>query len=264
MLLRLPTLAGLCLFAAVAASDRSRPRDPMALPRACGAPLVLPFLWERIASAQRGGRLGETIACGRLLLELWPDWLDGQVYFATLLALEPPAGAGPPPAAADRVLAALSLLERAGRNRKPGERSELCGAMASLLETSLTLHKELEAPLRVRLQREPLALADELLQQAFVLAERESARTHVDDRRAWLATKLVAATLRAGDRIRARLLLGAAQERLARASDRAHAARWSGALDLAARHLDGDPEVPFPRLQSEPLLAEIAAALQAR
>ncbi|MEM7200817.1 MAG: hypothetical protein AAF628_11155 [Planctomycetota bacterium] len=229
-------------------------------------PAVLPFLWTGVDQALRRGDLSGAVGRGRSLLHLIPEWRDGPVYFASLLALD----AAPQPSAqraVDQLLAATTLLEDAAA-RQPDRASDYLGACAFLIETRTAQAPAFDAAFRQRLGQSPLQVSDAYLARAGT-AGAGALDARVD--RAYLALRVLRACLGTGQLDRATQVLrgaittmdrtAAELEDAGREAAAAQAAAQSRALGRLERYLAGDPTVRRQDLSADPLLNHLMNAL---
>lgn len=201
-------------------------------------PAVLPFTWAALGEARRSGDDAEYFARARQLLDLMPGWTDGHAVFAYRLALDAQRGEADPTGADAwrRLQTALAWLETA-RADAGGREIELLQTMAFLPEVAALQQPALAE--RLRASGGPAVLGDRYL----AAAERLSGGPEVRERRTFLAPKLAAGLLAAGDRREAVAVLAAAIERSAEVRDRELATEWAQRLDEVRRWLAGDRRV---------------------
>ncbi len=197
-------------------------------------PALLPFAWAALGEAQRSGDDAEYFARARQLLDLMPTWTDGHAVFAYRLALGTSTPAGDHgDAALRRLQLALAWLESA-RPQAGRREVELLQTMAFLPEVAEQQQPELAE--RLRPSGGAAALADR-----YLAAAEQIGGPSVREQRTFLAPKLVAGLLAAGERAQARSVIDAAIARSAAVDDRALATEWAQRLDEVRRWLDGEP-----------------------
>jgi hypothetical protein len=246
--------------ACIGAAWWSVPPTPAAL-REFGSwfarPALLPFAWSALDEAHRAGDAGEAFARARQILQLLPAWTDGHVAFAYRFALED--GTIP---AADRPAAALRRLQTAllwleGARSQAGRREvELLQAMAFLPGLAAMQEPGLEDLMRPG--GGSAALGDHYLSQA----EHAGGGAAVREQRTFLAPRLCAGLLAAGDPSDALAVLDAAFERSAEVRDLQLADEWRARLDEARRWLRGDRGVDLARLHSDPRFSPLLPHLR--
>lgn len=222
-------------------------------------PLALPQLWQGLRLAQGRGDPQEIAQRGREILRYLPDWTDGHLHFAAMLAFEGGKLARDDEQAADRLLAALAWLGEA-QERAPGHRPELLSTMASFVEIRLRQTPGLREPFLRRTGQDPLFAAEAWLAQAEALAPAPS----LSDRRAYLAVRLIASAVRMGDMARARLQWELAAQRLRSVRDPQDAQAWLDSLHKLGPVLRDEADADRAAIAADPRLAEIAEALAAR
>jgi hypothetical protein len=196
-------------------------------------PALLPFTWTALAEAQRSGDDAEYFARARQLLDLLPTWTDGHAVFAYRLALDADPGTDATGDAAwQRLQTALAWLESA-RPQAGRQQPLLAG--------------------RLRAGGGAAALADHYLAEA----ERLGASPEVRELRTFLAPKLVAGLLAAGERSQARSVLETAILRSAEVRDRELATEWARRLDEVRRWLAGDTAVDLAAVHDDPRFAPL-------
>ncbi|MBX3462023.1 MAG: hypothetical protein KF830_02545 [Planctomycetes bacterium] len=220
-------------------------------------PAMLPFVWSSLEEAGRTGDDAEYFARARQLLELMPAWTDGHTVFAFRLALAPaPADATDPGGDAwQRLQVALAWLE--GARATAGTReADLLLTMAFLPEVAVLQQPALGE--RLRASGGPAALADHYL----AAAEQLRGSPAVREARTFLAPKLAAGLLAAGDRRQAMAVLDTAIERSFDVRDRALAGEWRQRLLEVRRWLDGDRAVDLAAVQADERFAALWAHLR--
>lgn len=227
--------------------------------RALARPFVLPLLWRGLWQARNEEPPEALAARGQQLLALVPEWTDGHVLFASQLAFAASTRAKGTEASADRLLAALALLETAQRRYPPGA-IDCLAAMASFVEIRCSQDHALAAELGRRLGQEPNQVADAYLARAEAL----SPSTSISDRRTYLLATAIESALRTGDDARALATIARMRQRLTSAVDADLAHRWDLALGNLARFLGGDPSITWNTLADDPLMQDMADALHAR
>jgi hypothetical protein len=214
-------------------------------------PALLPFTWTALAEAQRSGDDAEYFARARQLLDLLPTWTDGHAVFAYRLALDADPGTDATGDAAwQRLQTALAWLESA-RPQAGRREIELLQTMAFLPEVAAQQQPLLAG--RLRAGGGAAALADHYLAEA----ERLGASPEVRELRTFLAPKLVAGLLAAGERSQARSVLETAILRSAEVRDRELATEWARRLDEVRRWLAGDTAVDLAAVHDDPRFAPL-------
>lgn len=210
-------------------------------------PAMLPFTWTALDQARRSGDEAEYFARARQLLDLMPTWTDGETVFAYRLALDRHAAAAVDGGedAWRRLQLALAWLE-AAREHAGRREINLLQTMAFLPEVAEMQQPELAE--RLRPTGGAAALADRYLAEA----ERLHGSPEVRERRTFLAPKLAAGLLAAGDRSEARAVLDTAIARSAEVRDRELATEWRQRLDEVRRRLDGDASVDLTAVRADP------------
>jgi len=210
-------------------------------------PALLPFTWAALAEAQRSGDDAEYFARARQLLDLMPTWTDGHAVFAYRLALDERRAAADPTGADAwrRLQTALAWLESARADA--GRREvELLQTMAFLPEVACRQQPALAE--RLAAGGGAAALADRYLAQA----ERLRGSPEVREQRTFLAPKLAAGLLAAGERAQALGVLATAISRSAEVRDRQLATEWATRLDEVRRWLAGDTDVDLGAVYDDP------------
>ncbi len=222
-------------------------------------PALLPFAWDARQAAQHAGDAAEAFARGQQILALLPTWTDGHIVFAFDYALgderrlDDPAARGR--AAYDRLQVALAWLETARGHAGPREVELL--QLTSLLP-QLAVHERPELAELLRPESGAPALADHFL----AAAERLGGGPRVREHRTFLAAKLAAALLAAGDLARAQTVLADAIRRCDDVTDRAVASEWRQRLTEASRRLAGDTTVDTTAIAADPRLAPLLPFLR--
>ncbi|MEZ5963237.1 MAG: hypothetical protein R3F56_05250 [Planctomycetota bacterium] len=227
--------------------------------RALARPFVLPLLWRGLREARIEEPPEAMAARGQQLLALVPTWTDGNVLFASQLALAASARAHGAAEAADRLLAGLALLEQA-RRQDPAGTVEYLTTAASFVEIASARDPALATELRDRLGEPPDQIADAFLRRAEAASPSES----IADRRTYLLATAIAAALRTEDDARALATIERMRQRLSTAVDRQLAEQWSASLARLDGFLRGDPSVTRDTLKDDPLLRDMVEALNAR
>ncbi len=267
----LPLLASAVAFAGAAALAPSAagPADPglgnaglTDWGRVLARPAVLPALWSAMARHSRAGELGAAVARGRRLMQLLPEWTDGHVYVADLLAFEGVERAVDAGEAADRLLTAVAMLEDAAA-RRPDQAGRLLLAAAVLLRMRAEDEPTVGAAVRDRTGQTPLHLGEALIERARARDPGLDAEVE----HGYVMVRMIGLALTQEQPARARRLATRAarlfrgvEPRLA-AEERAGLANaiadLSQSLDLLVRWLDGDPAVTRAQVAAHPLLAEL-------
>jgi hypothetical protein len=254
---------GLLSFAALACGAGAlalAPRLPGALPelgRDLTRPFVIPSLWNGLAGARREGSAAEVAERARTLLALLPEWGDGHVHFAAMLAFEAGRAAGDPEVALDRLMAGVAWLEQSAQD-VPALAPDLYASIASFLEIRCGEDRGLAKAFEARFSRGAVVAADAWLARAESLVPLPS----IAKRRAWLALRQVASALRLYEDSRALEVCELALRRLAAAPDAAGLEEWHEGLTLARAAIAGTaaPE----GLAAAPILDEVMRALVER
>lgn len=225
-------------------------------------PLLLPYAWHGFVTASHAGRLGEAVARGRELLRLLPDWSDGHVAIAAMLAFDASQAASDPDTALDRLLAGLAVLREA-RTLAPRDAARFLVAEAFLAETRAGQDPAVAAAFQARLGQSAWAFAEQRTTAAVALSSALS----VQSEQAYVTERAAAHAFRAGDRRQAQEFATRAQQRFTalaealqharRSADAAEARRRGAALGLLARHLAGDPGVSLDTIEADPYLKEL-------
>ena len=257
-----PLCAGVALYAGAALIQPPVVRDPAALPRHLARPLVLPFAWRGLCEAMQRGDLGAAVGRGRTLLRLLPEWADGHLYFAGLLAYEATQRETDPEAKLDRLLAALAVLDEA-ETLTPRHLGQFLLAKAFFVEHGTSRDPELAAAFRDRVGKDPLEFAAQQLERAKTLAPGTEAR----DQHAYLTERMIRLAFDAGDLERALRLTELAQRLLADVRAEAHAAgepqagataeEHHASLQRLRRKLSGDPTLTWGELERDPILEDL-------
>jgi len=231
------------------------PPTPAVLQQWAGAfvrPALLPFTWTALGEAQRSGDDAEYFARARQLLDLMPTWTDGHAVFAYRLALDThTAVVGDAGEHAWRRLQVALLWLESARPDAGRREVELLQTMAFLPEVAAQLQPRLAE--RLRPNGGATALADHYLAEA----ERIGGGARVFEHRTFLAPKLAAGLLDAGQPAQARSVLATAISRSAAVGDRALATEWASRLDEVVRWLDGDRSVDLAAVHDDPRLAPL-------
>ncbi|MBL9076821.1 MAG: hypothetical protein JNL08_04910 [Planctomycetes bacterium] len=220
-------------------------------------PAVLPFAFAGLDAAQRAGDDAEWFARARQITDLLPGWSDGHAVFAYRLALDarPAAGADPGADALRRLQTALAWLDGARATAGPREVDLLL--MTAFLPEVAALQQPALAE-RLRAGGGAAALTDRYLAEA----ERLRGSAAIREQRTFLAPKLAAGLLGAGDRAEARAVLAAAVERAASVRDQALATEWQQRLAEVLRWLDGDRTVDLTAVHGDPRFAPLLPYLR--
>lgn len=210
-------------------------------------PVLLPFAWQALGTAQQSGDEAEYLARARQITDLLPSWTDGHLVFAYRLALGGD-GAAPDGDGRDaqrRLQLALAWLD--GARADAGRREvDLLLTMAFLPEVAALQQPALAE--RLRPHGGAAAIADRYLAEA----ERLRDGPEVRERRTFLAPKLVAALLAADQPAEALAVLDTAIARSADVRDRELAAEWRQRLEEVRRRLRGDPTVDLGAVRDDP------------
>lgn len=200
-------------------------------------PARLPFAWQALAAANRGGEGSEAFARGQQILALVPSWTLGHAAFAYRYVLTQDTR-GPAAAVAAqaerRLIVALTWMERA--RQQAGKRElELLHSAAFLAPIACRAFPGLEDLLP---PGGAAAITDACLQEA----ERLSPTAAVQEQRLFHTPTLAAALLDAGERNAATELLREASARSLQARDQQLAREWRARVDEVVRWLQGDEQ----------------------
>jgi hypothetical protein len=247
-------LAGVGCWIAAAVVGQPKLDNLGAWGLAFARPLAMPFLWRSLDDALHGGDPAEAFARAQVLLDALPEWADGHAVFAWRYALEggdPLAtGEARARAAKARLLAALAMLE-AARPRAGAHEADLLVWMAFIAEYTARA----ETGLRELMVADP-GLGDPTLlaDRYLAAAERMTGRPGLREQRIFLAPRLCAALLQAGDREGALRLLDDTIARCREVRDPDAGHEWQQTLTLVRRCLAGDAAVDAGRLREDPRL----------
>jgi len=223
-------------------------------------PTLLPFAWQGLLAAERGGDAHEAFARAQQLMRLVPGWADGFAAFAYRYALAEEAA--PSPDEATRGASARARLELAmgwlASARATAGRHEpaVLMALAFLPEVAARQEPALEALLAPR--GGAAAIADGFyaeLEQRF-----PSAATR--DQRTFLAPALAAGLLAAGQREAALDVLRTAIDRSRTARDQTLAGPWRDRLAEALRWLGGDHGQDLAAVRADTRMAPLVPHLR--
>lgn len=249
------------LYAAAAWIVRDEPRrDVVSLGRDLARPAILPKLWLDVTRATERGDLATAVGASRDLMRYLPDWTDGYVLFAGMLAFDLGLREADASARLDALSAALQWLDEAKSHLSAWDRATLAASQATFVEARCDHDRELADLLEARTGLAPAELAMGYLDAA--LTDRPSSDA-LQERRAILLTRVVAAAIRAGDPERAKTLLDAAISMLRRVRDPEASIPWTAAMERIRPALDRET-LDLEPLRGDPYLAEIIQALESR
>lgn len=223
-------------------------------------PLALPFVWQGLEQAKLHGSPGEVVQRARLLLELLPRFTAAQTHFAAHLAFEGAVRQADPEARLDRLLGALTMLERSAM-ADPDAAATLYLTMASFVNLRSAQDPELAAAWRRRFGADPTEREQRLLARAREVGDDASALT-IREREIYLWLRIIAGALWMHDDGRARATIDVARAQLPELRDVANAAIWDRALSRLAEHLDGLR--PLADLDGDVFLEDFVTALRGR
>jgi len=199
-------------------------------------PARLPFAWQALTEAQRGGVAAEAFARGQQILSLLPSWTTGHAAFAYRYVLtQDTRGAADAVAeqAERRLRVALTWLEQARADAGARE-LDLLHSAAFLAPIACRQIPGLEARL-------PPGGAAAITDACFAEAERRFPSAAVREQRLFHFPTLAAALLDAGQRPAAAALLREAADRALETRDQDLAREWQARVTEVARHLEGEP-----------------------
>ena len=225
-------------------------------------PVLLPALWASLRRAYQTGDPAEAVRLGQVLGALVPEWTDGLVHFAWLLAFDVGRRQRGPEQSVDILETALAWLD-ARRSEvevnSPAEAAALLMAMALIVEERSEEDREVAAALRRRFGRDATALADDWVGQAIALAPSDAKR----DAQAFLSLRVVAGALRMGDLEGALAALATSRRRLEALSDQDTVRSALGAISKLNAYLADPSAGTLEALEENDYLGEIAGALRA-
>lgn len=239
------------------ATDRS---EPGRLLRRAMRPLVLPRLWRSVDEAHRSGHPLESLALARQLMDLLPDWRDGHLHFAWRLAVDLAQPGETTDGGLDRLLLATAWLEESAARlarKSPADAAEILTTAALLVESRSMRDPAMALRYRERFGAPLMDAAEDFVRRAAVLDPLRSRQ----ERRAFLAARLVAGALQLDDLELARSRAREAID-LLQGSEATGADAWAAGLADFLAHPE-DPQA-MERLRGNPLMAEIAAAMEER
>lgn len=198
------------LFAAAGGVVHDAPRvPPAALAASAVRPFVLPGLWRRMREASLRAEPAEAVAAGRLIAELLPEWTDGRIHVAWIMALDLAREADGAAAAVDHLLRAVAWLtaaadERAARD--PRAAAELLLGAATIVAARRIGDPALAAEFRQRTGHDLTEVAHRHRERALALAPDPA----IEDAHAFGSIALAAGAVRMRDLPRAEAMLQAA------------------------------------------------------
>lgn len=198
-------------------------------------PARLPFAWQALTAADRGGDGSEAFARGQQILDLVPSWTLGHAAFAYRYVLTQDARGTAATVAAQaerRLVVAMAWLERARQHA--GDRElELLLSAAFLAPIACRSFPGLDALL-------PPGGAAAITDAYYAEAERLFPTAAVREQRLFHTPTLAAALLDAGERQAAIELLQQASARSAQTRDQQLASEWRARVDEAIGLLQGE------------------------
>ena len=226
---------------------------PAMVIKACARPLALPFLWRALDRAQGRGDRTEEAARGQLIAALLPEWADGQVHFAWLLAQSPTED---PAQRMDQLLAALSVLEDARTPCRERE-DQILAAMSLLVQVLAENDPDVSELLHSSIGSTPRELAVHYLDEAVLVSPSPA----LEETRLFLSIGLVGTFLRRADKPRARAVIDAFLDRLPAVRDPELRELWGPAVRALRTWLVDGREESREALERHRVLTDLLAGL---